>query len=103
MSEQRTFRCDICKVEKKETNHWWKGYLIAGDEAHKFNAGIMVLPWDLPSQLSTDDNPMPPDVMATEKHLCGEQHVAEWVSQNLGVMNVVVMKAPREASSEIPS
>jgi len=43
MSEQTSYRCDICKVEKQETNHWYKGY-------HRSSAsdlnGIMIVSWN---------------------------------------------------------
>jgi len=80
-------------VEKKETNHWWKGYLLAGGEACVINAGLLIIPWEIPI-----DDLAPSDVVSTEAHLCGEQHVAEWVSRNL-----TSKPTPKEASSEVAS
>jgi hypothetical protein len=79
MSEQTSYRCDICNIEKQESNHWWKGYIL--DATPIQSRGLMVIPW-LSFDLGLSDGGriklQKPDV-----HLCGEAHAIEWASKNL--------------------
>lgn len=62
-----TFACDICFVQKKTANRWWKVYPVKG--------GVVILEWDSELQGVTATD--------TPAHLCGENHVFEWVSKHL--------------------
>lgn len=62
-----TFQCDVCKTQKKEANHWFKGYkfLLGGLAIHRW-----------------DDTPTGDDVENFEAHLCGADCLTQWISKN---------------------
>lgn len=63
MSRSEVFKCDVCKKQKGEANHW---FLAAG------GVGIQIMPWD--KGLAKE-----PKVF----HLCGEECVQRKVSEFL--------------------
>jgi len=66
-----TFACDVCQVQKKAANHWWRVYAPLPE------GGVLVLPWDSGLQL-------PGYLEAKEPaHICGENHVLQWISEHL--------------------
>ncbi len=71
-----SWQCDICGVQKKDANRWWKVYSLEGDR------GILIAPWDAVRVSLTDEQPV---FLALDDavHLCGEQHVMEWLSKTL--------------------
>ncbi len=70
-----TCACDICGVQKKETNHWWKAYLAVD------GSGVLVTRLDDQSSLSLRNDPTQQWDAAAD--LCGAQHVLEYLSKNL--------------------
>jgi len=79
MSEQTSYRCDICNIEKQESNHWLKGYVLDGSPAHA--NGIIIIPW-LSCDLGLSDGGRVM-LQKPDAHLCGEAHAIEWASRNL--------------------
>lgn len=74
MSEHTTYKCDICGAEKRAANHWWL--------ATRGNHGaITILPWSV--VIAGIDVPVLRTGEQADAHLCGEQHVLEWISKNL--------------------
>lgn len=73
MSEKVSYRCDICQIEKQDTNHWWKGYSLGGGK-------FLVAPWDVTDWPSTQIGDTTPVEIA---HLCGHAHVTQWVNSKL--------------------
>lgn len=63
-----SYACDVCQVQKKAANHWWRGYKLSDAQ------GVVIVEWD-----STTVEP----VENFEAHLCGASCVAEWVSKRL--------------------
>ena len=82
MSEQTSYRCDICNIEKQESNHWWKGYIFTDEEDDTI--ALTITPWAIENletvsifEQSKVKLPKP------DAHLCGEAHAIEWASRNL--------------------
>lgn len=69
MSKIETYACDVCHTQRKEANHWWK--------VHRVDGGALVLGWDdeLTRLVGT--------VETADAHLCGVQHVLEWLSKHV--------------------
>ena len=66
-----SYACDVCQVQKKAANHWWRGYKLMDRQ------GVVIIEWDgLPTADSVEN---------FEAHLCGASCVAEWVSKRLFV------------------
>jgi len=61
-----TWACDICKVQKKETNHWYKGQ-TSTDPLYK---GIHIYEWNVV-------------VNSDCSHLCGIECVTKWMGREL--------------------
>jgi len=78
VSEQVSFRCDICGIEKQATNHWFHGYLLI---VQGQVCGVFILPWEaVPDAIFT------PNLFSVKQRpsdLCGEGHAIEWASKNL--------------------
>jgi hypothetical protein len=53
------FECDVCGTPKRDTNHWWKGYLVPR-QGSLHPAGLLIVAWDV---VVESDAAM---------HLCGE-------------------------------
>lgn len=66
MAQVLTYRCDICKEQKKELNHWWTGYLLLN------KTEICVIP--------LGDGPDPGNGIY---HLCGFDCVTKWLHQQM--------------------
>ena len=63
MSTKTIVECDVCGIQKKEGNHWWKIWITDG----AFNASP-----------ATDDVPY-----FTVKDVCGKQHAVELFNRYL--------------------
>jgi len=81
MTAIRTYACNICSTQKKETNRWFKVFLIKGEGDKP--AGVLLLEWDaLPNTdpvLSATKSDF--EVEHADAHLCGLPHLLEWVSK----------------------
>lgn len=67
-----TFACDVCQVQKKDANHWWK---VTTRE------GIAVIAaWEV-----TTFDGIAPNVISEDKtaHLCGGECVVKYIGKNL--------------------
>jgi len=69
MSEQTSYRCDICKVEKQQSNHWLKGYLLSDGAL----TGVIVVPWTS-GDLGLTEQGARVKLNKPDAHLCGEAH-----------------------------
>lgn len=67
--ERTTFFCDVCGVEKKESNHWWRILLFKNNP----KAPLQLYPWD--------GNRIEPAEHLTQLHLCGHGCVMQKVSE----------------------
>ena len=76
------FECDVCAVPKRDTNHWWKGYLVKRDGTDH-PAGLLLVAWDV---VVDSDEPM---------HLCGEACATKKLSE-------VMAKPPVDVPDEGP-
>ena len=84
MAEIKTFACDVCHTQKKDSNQWWRVFRIAG--------GLAIMNW----HVEVDDN----DQWLLEKmpaHLCGQQCVTEYISKTIFT---VLDNARRKADDE---
>jgi hypothetical protein len=43
MVERKQIACDVCKVQKKETNHWWIGRVV-WKASGKEPSGLAIIP-----------------------------------------------------------
>lgn len=79
MRTEAGFKCNVCGEPKRETNHWWKGYLINWDTMER-PAGIMIVQWHVAVERETDI------------HLCGEacatKKLSEVMTKPAGETNV---------------
>ncbi len=66
MSREEIYRCDVCKKQRGETNHW---FLIQFHVRDEYEASIQIFAWD--DQLAEEDL----------FHLCGEGCVQRKVSE----------------------
>ena len=64
-----SYKCDVCQTQKREANHWFRGYKLL------ITRGVVVIEWD--------GSPPLDDVENFESHLCGADCVMQWVSKNL--------------------
>ena len=64
-----TYQCDGCRIQKKETNHWFRGYKLLDQQS------IAIVEWN--------GTPPSDEVENSEAHLCGASCVTEWVSKTL--------------------
>ena len=81
MSKVETYQCDQCKTQKKETNAWWKVFLLDADK-DDVNVGVVILKWEINSITRPFSHPeVLPD--KADAHLCGANCVTEWLSRNL--------------------
>jgi len=75
--EVKTFACDICKIHKKESNHWFEGYLLGG----KANStGVQIHKWGSSPLTAEVTAPSPEQADA---HLCGQECAAKFLSTYL--------------------
>jgi len=81
MSEQTSYRCDICNIEKQQSNHWLKGYLLYAESA--VSSGIIIVPWLSDDVAMTDEGQVRLRLLKPGAHLCGEAHAIKWASKNL--------------------
>lgn len=81
MSEQTSYRCDICSIEKQQSNHWLKGYLLYAESTGA--GGIIIVPWASDDVAMTDEGQVRLRLLEADAHLCGEAHAIEWASKNL--------------------
>lgn len=63
-----THACDICNVQKKEVNHWFKGYVFHSGES----PCVSIYPWESMKQ-----------ELHGEIHLCGIEHAMQWAGREL--------------------
>lgn len=70
-----SYKCDQCATQKREVNHWFKGYTLPN------NAGLVIVQWDVTRAVIDGDSL----VLDLDKaaHLCGASCVTEWLSKNL--------------------
>lgn len=68
------FTCDICSIQKQDSNRWWKGYVIK-DENGKV-IGILVVPWDTKEIFGKT-------LGTADSHLCGEGHAVRWTGNKV--------------------
>lgn len=59
-------KCDVCKVAKGETNHWWK--------AQREGVMISIAPHSIPNDLKA------------QVDLCGREHLHQWIDSQLNVI-----------------
>lgn len=69
-----TFACDICAVQKKEVNHWFKGCIFLDKMRTR---SIQISPWDSEYPLAHES-----------KHFCGVEHAIKWASKTLAEPDV---------------
>ena len=67
MAEIKTYACDECRVQKKETNHWWEVFRLPDTQ------GIAIFPFDGESF----------EGWVKVADLCGANCVAQYMSKNL--------------------
>ena len=58
MAQVAAYNCDVCGIQKKESNHWWYVRTIPDSEL-EVNSYWQIMPWDYPAEN--------PEVV----HLCG--------------------------------
>ena len=67
-----TWACDICKTQKKETNHWYKGWIN-----EEFSGrGICIYQWHVE--------------VSNCVHLCGIECVTKWMGRELAKLTAEV-------------
>lgn len=72
--EVKTFACDICGIHKKDANHWWKIVRVNSDG----QPGMLIVEWSITTLEGIED--FEGNVVA---HLCGSDHVTQWLSKNI--------------------
>jgi len=75
-----THACDICKVQKREVNHWFKAFtfqhVVKGKEGLM---GIQILPWEAEFPRVFEDS----NVI----HLCGIECAMKWSGRELSKLS----------------
>ena len=71
-----SWKCDGCGVQKKDANHWFKGYQLV-------EKGIVIAPWDTGEAFIAGGGTLSLDIDRADAHLCGASCVTEWLSKNL--------------------
>ncbi|HEX5704908.1 MAG TPA: hypothetical protein VFX97_17045 [Pyrinomonadaceae bacterium] len=72
-----TYQCDICRVQKKDANHWFEGYLLSGEDKP---AGVQIHRWGSNPVTGEVHGPSPEHA---DVHLCGAACAINWISENL--------------------
>jgi hypothetical protein len=75
MAQIQTYECDICKITKKEVNHWWIGVAPTCDE---YSDCISIAPIDKEDTIQIEDKNEVKIV-----HLCGFDCVTKWLHQQM--------------------
>lgn len=78
-----TIVCDVCKVQRGETNHWWKGYRVSRTHpSGGFYLGAMIIPVDCyPSDEFGKSSQV--NGLMYVADLCGQQHAIEWINSTM--------------------
>lgn len=75
MAKVETFVCDMCGVEKKQANHWFRAWFYTATVDH--GQGFAVTAWGGPFipmfQYPSNAFGVNSSAMGTEKHICGEK------------------------------
>lgn len=79
MATIQTYACDICSTQKKNTNRWWKVFLLKGDEGQP--AGVVMLEWDINEVTTSKARFGGFTTEDADAHLCGVGHLMEWISK----------------------
>jgi hypothetical protein len=83
MAQIQTYECDICHTQKKEVNHWWKGFILMSGTLAKPSdnlGGVLVVPINthfIDRPLNKEKLPNP------NAHLCGFDCVTKWLHQQM--------------------
>ena len=81
-----TWACDICKIQKKETNHWFRGLeLDSCSPDEKPVRCIQILPWEAK---------LPETVECS--HLCGIECVMKWCGRELAKLSGTICDVMEE-------
>lgn len=87
MSTSVKITCDVCGVEKKETNHWIAVILVLNYRTKipfYFAVSLFGVDWfDAITSTSYNKIENHPDA----KHLCGEGCLTKWIQANLYRLN----------------
>lgn len=78
MANLNTVTCEICSVQKKNTNHWWTAYSLKDEYGRP--AGTMIIPFGSPVIAWPFKKAKLP---APTAHLCGQAHVQVWMEKQL--------------------
>lgn len=70
MARVETWQCDVCNIQKTESNHWW--LLTPTDSDREGIHGIQLVAWELGDATA-----------AGVIHLCGASCVTKWLSESL--------------------
>lgn len=102
MAELNTVTCNMCNTLKRETNHWWKGYIVETVDAngeHK-PIGVLILPIDAERIVWPIFRQQLPSASV---HLCGEEHAQKWQGQELHKIAAAARPAsPAPAPMPVP-
>jgi len=80
-----TYACDLCGVQKKAANRWWKVFLLQS-AINDATVGVLTVEWDV----NSITKPLARADLLPERadaHLCGSQHVLEWIQKQLLTTN----------------
>jgi hypothetical protein len=70
-----TYECDVCRVQKKEANHWW----LASDHVFSGHGSFAVYPWSEKDFVEKEW----PDLPLI--HMCGESCVQKKLAEFLAI------------------
>jgi hypothetical protein len=78
--EIHTVICDVCRAQKKETNNWWKGYILDDRDDDNHTRGAIILGFDVESFSSPFRQVRLPK---PDAHLCGIDCAMRWLARIL--------------------
>lgn len=86
MKIDHPYACNVCQVQKKETNHWWKAFLLRGVEDELKTTGIVVVPWEVNEVRGPAPTFEPIKSLLVDNadaHLCGRECATKYISKTL--------------------
>ena len=77
-----TFACDVCKVQKKDANHWFKVYILRplrskSDDRAPEPTGFVVTTWEAEKPTMTNGD------IGEAGHICGHNCATQYISKKL--------------------
>lgn len=78
-----TYACDVCGIQKKDANRWWKVAFLAGGADKQKRLGVLITSWNVDpiTQLKSPQTFNAPLLNVAD--VCGEECAMKFISKNL--------------------